>query len=227
MITDLSQIKLVVFDLDGTLYDRKQIKGMLIKKHLFSLRKLSKYNKIRKHALVGCDYNSFADLQSQTATLLANNNGAIIPVWKNWLAQKFYPTFYASFPKIKPATGVNELFNHIASCGVKIAVVSDYGKVEDRLKDLKIDSLLVDFCWGLEEDGLLKPNVKVGTTLLEKFNLKASQLLFIGDREDTDEQLALDMGAEFLGVYFGNKKSKKSSWNSWEITMKHLLRNSF
>jgi len=49
-------------------------------------------------------------------------------------------------------------------------------------------------------------------------------MLFIGDRSDTDEELANRVGARFLGVYFGKKDKPKAGWYAWDELKNQTLK---
>jgi FMN phosphatase YigB (HAD superfamily) len=203
-------IKLFVFDLDGTFYEQKKVKSLVIKKFIFQLSSLSKYNKARK-LLVGKKFDSHNELVSETSKLMGKNSN-------HWILNKFYPRFYNSFTKLEAHPLANEVLNHLRKNHIKIAVVSDYGNVKERLVQLNINIDLIDFMYGTETDGALKPNTFIGEKIQNQFNFKSEQIIYIGDRVDTDQAIAKAMGSAFFGITFEN--GKPAGFNDWSYLKK-------
>ncbi len=210
-----SKIKLVVFDLDGTLYPQKEIKRALIFRLFFHLRKLKRFSDVRNKDLKGQNFDNFGTLIDFTCKKLARNPRRT-GFWKKWLFSNYYPALYASYKKINAATGVNPLFEKISEKKIKIAIVSDYGKTEERLYSLKISTKNIDFCLGLEEHGMLKPHPDVLKLITKKTLTPPENTLFIGDREDTDQALAQIANAHFIGITFDTSAPVKPNWCDWE-----------
>lgn len=198
-------IKLFVFDLDGTFYEQKKVKSLIIKKLLFQLPSLNKYNKARKQ-LVGKKFDSFDDLVSATSALMHKNSN-------DWILNRFYPKFYNSFSDLKAHPLANSVLEKLNENQIKIAVVSDYGNVEGRLKMLNIRTDLIEFKYGTETDGVLKPNPFIGHKIQEEFNLSAEEIIYIGDRLDTDKAIADNMGSHFFGISF--EEELPSGFQNW------------
>lgn len=200
------EVDLVVFDLDGTFYPQKKVKAALIKKCVFQLRKLSRYQKAR-HALVGSEFESFEDLIKNTSDLMHDQTG-------KWIEQKFYPAFLSSFDQLDKHPLVNQVLIGLKNSGKKIAVVSDYGHVSERLHKLGINPDQFDFLLGTETHGLLKPNSKIVDLILKAIPVDINKVLFIGDRVDTDQAIAVNSGAQFLGIHFETPKTDQ--FYTWE-----------
>ena len=75
--------------------------------------------------------------------------------------------------------------------------MSDYGHVAEKLEALGIDKKLFDWVISAPELGGLKPAPQLLLQILEKVKVTPKQCLVIGDREDTDGQLAQSVGAMF------------------------------
>lgn len=198
-------IKLFVFDLDGTFYEQKKVKSLIIKKFIFQLPSLNKYNKARK-LLVGKKFESHTHLVSETSKLMGKTSN-------NWILNKFYPSFYNSFEKLEAHPLANKVLSQLRENNIKIAVVSDYGSVKERLIKLDINTDLIDFMYGTESDGALKPNTFIGEKIQQTFNVSPSQIMYIGDRVDTDQAIANAMGSSFYGITF--ETGKPEGFNDW------------
>ena len=75
--------------------------------------------------------------------------------------------------------------------------MSDYGHVAEKLHALGIDQTLFDWVISAPELGGLKPAPQLLLQVLEKMKVTPTQCLVIGDREDTDGQMAQSVGALF------------------------------
>ncbi len=94
--------KILIFDLDGTLYMRKGINKKTAVSHLFRLPMLVSYQKARKE-LISDDYGSeklyFSELHKKAAekrfSFLKNDYSLKrkINTGQNWYKNRFYPTF--------------------------------------------------------------------------------------------------------------------------------------
>jgi len=86
--------------------------------------------------------------------------------------------------------------------------------VEKRLNLLGINPNQFDFLLGTESEGLLKPNIKIAEIISESLNVPLDKTLFIGDRVDTDQELAKKANSKFLGVHYETPKSPE--FYTWE-----------
>ena len=113
---------------------------------------------------------------------------------------------------------INDLLKSLSSKGYRLAVLSDFGEVELRLKALGIDTTLFEQMLSSENLGGFKPNPLPFEKSLEILNLPADQVLMVGDRDDTDREGAEKMGMPFLQV----PGKTNEGWNEavkplWEI----------
>ena len=84
--------------------------------------------------------------------------------------------------------------------GIKMVVLSDYGHTHEKLAALGIDKHLFDWVVSAPELGGLKPAAQLMSKVVEEMKITPNQCLVIGDREDTDGQLAQLTGARFFLV---------------------------
>jgi HAD superfamily hydrolase (TIGR01549 family) len=92
---------------------------------------------------------------------------------------------------------LDDFINVCKKKSVQLVVLSDYGHVAEKLEALGIDKKLFDWVISAPELGGLKPAPQLLLQILEKMKVTPKQCLVIGDREDTDGQLAHSVGALF------------------------------
>lgn len=197
----MAQCKLVIFDVDGTLYNQSKLR----RKMLFSL--LSFY------ALRPWRYKELIILQTFRAER-EKRSGNVGTNLENsqyeWCAQKAnasvekikrvvdhwifnYPNpFLASF--VYP--GVKSLFNKLREEGIKIAIYSDY-KATSKMIAM---GLVADLIVSSTDSNIdrFKPDPTAIKHIMDKYNVKASECLFVGDREELDGQCAANAGVPYL-----------------------------
>ena len=79
-------------------------------------------------------------------------------------------------------------------------VLSDYGHTHEKLEALGLDVELFDWVVSAPELGGLKPASQLMSKVAERMTVSPSECLVIGDREDTDGEMAKAVGAAFYLV---------------------------
>jgi FMN phosphatase YigB (HAD superfamily) len=133
---------------------------------------------------------------------------------RRWYEERFLKGFIkmlGAHARIRP--GLIDLLSLLKTRGVKLAVVSDYGCVEERLEAIGVPLDAFDDLAAAEDFGTLKPSSKPYIALADKWKLEPETLVLVGDREDIDEQSSVAAGMGFLGIRDNNKSKKQySSW---------------
>lgn len=196
-------VKVVIFDVDGTLYNQKGLR----KRMLFSL--LSYYFKrphryrelmILKHfrsERERLSSNHGPDLQSSQYHWCANKGGYPLSLVRktvdHWIFD--YPN---QFLKRYMFPGVASFFRSLRSASIKTAIYSDYAATTKMAAmDLHPDLVVSSTDPGIDK---LKPNPKALFHIARHFGVQPSECLFIGDREDLDGACAAAAGMPFLLV---------------------------
>ena len=195
---DLPQdIKLVVFDLDGTLYQKR---GLACRMFFNAAKdwKLMLAERKTRRTLRGKwlpDEDSFYNLYFQT---MARFCDLTAPELRTWYFNRYMPLMVELIRKFHRPTEWLDDFIHLCKQNtVQLVVLSDYGHVAEKLEALGIDKKLFDWVISAPELGGLKPAPQLLLQILEKVKVTPKQCLVIGDREDTDGQLAQSVGAMF------------------------------
>jgi HAD superfamily hydrolase (TIGR01549 family) len=86
--------------------------------------------------------------------------------------------------------------------GIKMVVLSDYGHTHEKLAALGLDVSLFDWIVSAPELGGLKPAPQLIYHVIENMGVSSNECLVIGDREDTDGELAHVVNAGFYQVKY-------------------------
>ena len=210
-----AEIKAIVFDLDGTLYPRKTVKKAMIRTLFPGLVKLSRYAHTRD-SITGCDYGDAASMRNAILEKIASGNRRKYKKMDSWLDRRYYPALWSSISGVPAREGFPQLMRQLAAAGIKLAVVSDYGKVAERLESLGFNPSLFTLMLGTEEYGMMKPAARIGGMIFKALGTAPDETLMVGDRADTDRALAEVSGMPFLGICDGDcTPDADDCWYSW------------
>ena len=196
----LDGIRAVVFDLDGTLYDKRGLTGEIILGQLGSLSVLSSEQKARK-ALRGDYFGSKEAFYEQFFGTMAQGHLYTAKVARWWYFHIYLPLMVLSLRLWhKPRHWVHPLIAYCHRKGIRIAVYSDYERVHDKLRAIGLNP--DDFCYivSAPELGGLKPAQACAEKVLATLGVEGAEALFVGDRDDTDGGSARSVGARFAKV---------------------------
>jgi len=198
---DWEKVKLVIFDVDGTLYDQSKLR----KKMLFALlgyymlrpwrlnemRILSHFRSERekKAGAIGPDldnlqYNWCADKGGYEVTKVKE-------VVVKWIFD--YPNQYlaaCTYP------GTKDFLKALRQRGVKIGIYSDY-KAHAKLKAMDLFADYIVASTDPEVDRL-KPDPQGLLYLVAKAGVSVDECVFIGDRQEMDGDCALKANMRYL-----------------------------
>jgi FMN phosphatase YigB (HAD superfamily) len=195
---DLPQdIKLVVFDLDGTLYQKRGLACRMFFnaakdwKLMLAERKTRRALRGKWHQSEVAFYNLYFHTMAGFCDLPASE-------LRTWYFNRYMPLMVDIIRKFhRPTEWLDDFINVCKKKSVQLVVLSDYGHVAEKLEALGIDKKLFDWVISAPELGGLKPAPQLLLQILEKMKVTPKQCLVIGDREDTDGQLAQSVGALF------------------------------
>jgi putative hydrolase of the HAD superfamily len=95
--------------------------------------------------------------------------------------------------------GLRETLERLNATGVKLAVVSDR-RIDDKLRALKLDDLPWVARISAEDTGWLKPDPRPFLRACEMLGMNPTEVLHIGDRDDTDGAGARAAGLSYVRV---------------------------
>lgn len=189
-------IDLVVFDLDGTLYDQKRLRmriavdlvlASLRNRSLRTVDMLRKFRQCREK-LAEQTEPDFMHRQFEITAKQCNSSATEIrAVVTEWMEQR--PLSYLAACRYP---GTETLFDALRHSGRIIAVFSDY-PAREKLKALGLEADIVVSA-GDPDVQRLKPNPAGLLRILEATGVAASRTLMIGDRFDRDWAAANGVG---------------------------------
>lgn len=177
----MSNIKAVIFDLDGTLYNKRGLILRLIGGELGHLGLLIWERLVRRY-LLGKAFRR-----------------EDIAIWEsNWYKHHFMPLMVWCLERHFTAREwVLPRLEQLRRDGVKTVVLSDYDCVTDKLKALGLDPALFDIVESSIDLGGLKPCKSMLMKVVDRLGVKPEEILIVGDRRDTDGASAHVLGAQF------------------------------
>ena len=186
--------KAVIFDLDGTLYDKSGLARRLVWNQLRRgrLALLKREREVRKE-LRGKHFESeeafydafFARFDRPELT-------------RNWYFEEYMPDMVAILRKhYRIAPWVETTMLELRTHGRKVAVFSDYGCVQKKLEAIGFRLSWADYLFEAPALGGLKPCKKSFVKICKEMQLQPSDCLMVGDRTDTDGKGARSVGMAF------------------------------
>ena len=176
MVQELNDIQTVIFDLDGTFYDKKGLSKRMVRRLWWCLP-LMIIDRVSKGPLwrwiVGTSWHKEVYLKTMTDLI------------RTTCSRK---------------EEVVDLFEQCKAKGLQTAIYSDYACVEEKMNALGIDARRFDAVFTAPELGGLKPSKACAQKVMEALNADPQTTLFVGDREEKDGAAAKNVGAHFLLV---------------------------
>ena len=190
----------VIFDLDGTLYDKKHLPVRLAGAQFFHLGLLQAERKVRK-TLSGMHFRSEEAFYNEFFTRVAVESGRGAEKVREWYFRNYLPSMAKVLGKhyrLRP--WVQGLFLELRARGIATVVYSDYGAVEEKLQALGFCLSWVDKVCCAPSFGGLKPDPSGFLQIAGQLDIAPSRVLVVGDRDDTDGEGARGSGMGFLLV---------------------------
>jgi putative hydrolase of the HAD superfamily len=218
---DWSEIKLVVFDVDGTLYDQhalrmRMVRDMLLhtilRQDLGVMSVIKTYRRIRERLGDTEVFDFESHLIAETVATTGFSEEKVLAIVHEWIEQRPLPYLLSCrYP------GLTELFAGLKRSGKIIGVFSDY-PAHQKLSAL---NLAADYIASAQDDciRLLKPHPKGLEFLISKAGFTAAETVLIGDRIERD-----GIAAQRAGVRCLIRSSKpKQEWQTFVRFDDHLF----
>jgi HAD superfamily hydrolase (TIGR01549 family) len=189
--------KAVIFDLDGTLYDKSGLAARLV---LSQLRKgnlwlLKREREVRK-ALRGHHYESEAAFYKAFFAQFDRQELA-----RRWYFDTYMPDMVRILRKhYRMSPWVETIIAELRTHGRKVVVFSDYGFVREKLQAIGFNLDWADYLFEAPALGGLKPCKESFEEICREIDVQPSECLMVGDREDTDGDGARSVGMAFEHV---------------------------
>ena len=183
---DWREIRLVAFDVDGTLYRQRPLRlrmgcdmvlHAVAKRDLNAINVVSAYRRIRERLATEEVLDFEPVLIAETAKATSMSPERVQAIVSEWIETR--PLRYLRSCLF---SGVPQLFAGLQRAGKKIGVFSDYPATEK----LAAMGLAAHHVVTAGDVGVLKPHVKGLQSLMAAASSTAGDTLFIGDRADRD-----------------------------------------
>jgi putative hydrolase of the HAD superfamily len=210
------QIRAVLFDLDGTLYDQRpmrmlmglELAGLALTRPLqapISWRVLSEFRKAQETLRGGETTHGSALRQIEvTASRTGISREQVEALVTEWMMRR--PLKYLQRCR---AEGLMPLLEFLSTRGIKVGVLSDY-PAEEKLEALGIGGRFsVVLCSKDPVVGMFKPHPRGFLVASERLQVHPSEILVVGDRPDTDGAGAAAAGMPC--VIIGTPRSSASN----------------
>ena len=196
----LDGIRAVIFDLDGTLYNKKGLPLRLIAADVPHMLMLGNERKARKE-LMGQWFGEEATYYCKLFARVAELSHSTPEKARHWYEHHYMPNMQRILRRhYRVEPWVEGMLADLRQRGVKTAVYSDYGCLRERLEALGFDCAWVDVVADAPNLGGLKPSRDAAMKLCSMLEVDPTATLMVGDRDDTDGETARRCGMRFLHV---------------------------
>jgi FMN phosphatase YigB (HAD superfamily) len=183
---DWDGIRLVAFDVDGTLYGQRSLRLRMMRDMLFhsalkrdvhTIRVVGMYRRIRERLAEEevADFDHV--LIDETASKTSRSPHEVRAIVAEWMEVRPLPYLGDCL-----FAGVTQLFAGLRRSGKTIGILSDY----PATTKLAAMGLTADHIVAASDVGLLKPHPKGLQSLLAAAGVSASEAVLIGDRAERD-----------------------------------------
>lgn len=214
----LSDIKAVIFDLDGTLYNFKWLPLRLMWSLPTDVLRIKADREVRKK-LKGCDLATPEAYLAEYGRLMAEKTDFKSQDALNWYANRYMGTmcfllkrYYSQRPQLA------EVFARLHQQKIKIAVFSDYPRVHQRIRALDFSDETMTTISGIfsaQDFGSQKPAPRPFLEIAANLGVTPNQCLVVGDRDDTDGTGARATGMNFIQIETHKTKIVEANHPVW------------
>ncbi|MDR0455361.1 MAG: HAD family hydrolase [Treponema sp.] len=203
----LDNIKGIIFDFDGTLFDNTLLPFYLVAGRPWEWRRILKERLIRKR-FAGCDYASAEEYYRAFFTALGKACFRSPQRIRNWYLNHYMPRMARVLKKhYQYRPGLQDLFCQFETVNApRIAVYSDYPFLKGRMEALGSHFGPRVLLYGPESFGAQKPAVRPFYQIAAALDAAPEEVLVIGDREATDGLGAFRAGMHFFCLETGRRR---------------------
>ncbi len=223
---DWEKYKLVIFDVDGTLYNQKKLRFSMLYQLLkqailtldFSVFPIIKYYRNYREHLGDHEVSDFDTvLIKKTSDVTGYSEAKVISVINEWI--EIRPLKFLNAAKFE---GLDELFSALRKSGKIIGILSDY-KARAKLEALGLKADLIVSAQD-NEVKLLKPNPQGLKVIIQKSGFSPNETILIGDRDERDGECARRANVDYL-IKAMKMKSQNTFINFDDELFSPLLKN--
>jgi putative hydrolase of the HAD superfamily len=192
----------ILFDLDDTIFDRKESLVRLCSK-IYNELEIKIEFEIFQKKLYKLDNNGYADKKSIVEGL---NKKFCISINENWFKEYFMNNL-SEDPKVND--NADTLLMYLKKQNIRTGIITN-GSVkyqEKKIKNLKIEALVDVICIS-EKVGYSKPQNEIFQSALKSINKEPEECIFIGDNYEKDVLGSINAGMKGILYEKGLEKSK-------------------
>lgn len=205
---NLGRIRAVAFDVDGTLYDKRAAAGYYLRAWIRHPRLMAGFASVRE----GLRREGYrGDVRAEETARLARRLRADPEAVRSLLDRIIYGDFSDYLARaVGPRPGLVAFLEDLVRREVAVGILSDY-PAEAKLTALG----LARFPWratiSAGDEGALKPAREVFALLVERLGVVPAEILYVGDREDSDVEGARDAGLRTARVVDPRRRRRTRS----------------
>ena len=202
-------LKAIIFDLDGTLYESRHFPLRLILSDPLHICMLAAERRCRKQL---CDrhFDKASDYYDALFSLMGKGSAERAERCKRWFYGTYMPLQVRIIrDKFCPRPQLREFISDLRARGLKIAVLSDYCFTAEKLAAIGLSEADFDAVWESPALGGLKPREEVFLNACKALGAAPSETLMIGDKATKDGG-ALRAGLWFIHLVNPDRKHPKS-----------------
>ena len=195
------KIKVVCFDIDGTMYPKWMTNWKLVRSLFPSLRLALQNQRFRRYIrehqeelTVPPSRDGFR--RRQALWFLGSDEHQIsegrIEEVQRRVEHQFYNQWRHVFSRLRPFRHLREALTALHDQGVKVAALSDF-PIEQKLVALGVDDL-IDWSACTEESGYLKPHPSPFLMVCSALAVPCDEVLYVGDSYHKDIEGAAQVG---------------------------------
>ena len=195
---NLVNIKGIIFDFDGTLFNKSLIALRLViacpAEAIFLLME-----RLVRKKFAGIDFYSSEEYYQAFFTALGKACLRSPEKMKLWYFNRFMPRMTEVLRKhYRARHGTAELLQHCTNRSIKIAIYSDYPFLKDRFQAIGLTYQDNIRLYDPEIFGAQKPAVRPFLLIANDLGLTQEEILVVGDRKETDGMGAANAGMGFF-----------------------------
>ena len=190
-------LKAIIFDLDGTLYESRHFPLRLILSDPLHICMLAAERRCRKQL---CDrhFDKASDYYDALFSLMGKGSAERAERCRRWFYGTYMPLQVRIIrDKFGPRPQLREFISDLRARGLKIAVLSDYCFTAEKLAAIGLSEADFDAVWESPALGGLKPREEVFLNACKALGAAPSETLMIGDKTTKDGG-ALRAGLRFI-----------------------------
>jgi putative hydrolase of the HAD superfamily len=208
-------IKVVAFDIDGTLYSNTRFYLKVAFYFLGHLKFFHHFNKVRKilHRTA-----PLADFYEYQARLYAEEMDISVQEAKDTIQKIAYDGLVPYFKNTKPYPYVEEAFRAFKEAGLRLAILSDFPP--EQKGNIWNLAQYCDVIIGSEASGALKPSMYPFGTLALKLKVKPEEILYVGNSIRCDVEGSKNAGMKSAYIISGWRRLFGKKIKSADISFK-------